>query len=143
MLLRPIVVEKRFNTVGRVVVAGGVEDERKCSIGRVIVAGGIAEERANTDGRVDGASGVVNERVSADGRVAAAGVAGVRVSTNGRVVAGGSVARERLEPMAVFLEPVVLLLSASLPVAVLSPPSVLEKSAQRQPPCCRSQGRFR
>ena len=53
-----------MNTVGRVVVAGGVANERTITGGRVGAAGGVAKERINTVGRVVAAGGVAEERTA-------------------------------------------------------------------------------
>src|SRR5439155_23218714 len=98
------VAKERTVTIGRVVVAGGVEIERLGANCRVVDAGCVLKKRFQTGGRVV-VTVVLIEREGTGGRVAAAGgVVEEHSATNGRVVLAGCVVIERFKTVGCVLE---------------------------------------
>ena len=119
-----MVLLKSAQTVGRVVAAGGVATERIGTNGRVVFAGSVLPERVGTNGRVKIGGGVVPERCSANsGEMVAGGVHEEHSKTNGQVEVGVVVLSASV-PMAMLKLPVVLLASAPEPTATLYWPVV-------------------
>ena len=95
-----------------------------------VVAATCVARRLITNGIIEGAGCIAIERIITSGRVAATGgVAKERIYPIGCVVAGGGVARERVITTGRVVVAGALLKSAESPVAVLSLPVALLKSA--------------
>ena len=150
--------ESALNTVGGVVIAGGVEwsasnplavlswplvleKSASSTVGRVVAAGGVGRALQHR-GRVIAAAGVGNERVNTIGRVVdAGGVAKERAKTGGRVVVAGCVLKECINTMWPCCgHRLCYFKSAAKPFAVLLLPLVLLiRAHQNRWPCCRCQ----